>query len=78
MLEGGSSKSKLQKVSRGTQTPGTNFLKPVINATTLFIGMAVGVETKNLNVGQATTKTLKSISAGNFLSLTDMHGNGLR
>ena len=40
--------------------------------------MAVSAKTKNPKVGQATTNILKSISGGKILSLTDMHGNGLR
>ena len=78
MLEGGSIKSKLQKIFRGTQTSGNNFLKPAINATAPFIGMAVSAKTKNPKVGQKTTNILKSISGGKILSLTDMHGHGLR
>ena len=35
-------------------------------------------KTKNPKVGSATTNILKSISGGKVLSLTDMHGNGLR
>ena len=41
MLEGGSIKSKLQKVFEGTQAARNKFLKPAINATAPFIGMAV-------------------------------------
>ena len=78
MLEGGSIKSILQKNFKGTQTAWNKFLKPAINATAPFIGMAVSAKTKNPKVGQATTKILKSISGGKILSLTDMHGNGLR
>ena len=78
MLEGGSIKSKLQKFFRGTQTAWHKFLKPAINATVPFIGMAVCAKTKNPKVGRATTNILKSISGGKILSLTDMHGNGLR
>ena len=77
MLQDGSIKSKLQKLSRGTQTARNKFLNPAINATTLFIGMAVGAKTKNLKVGRASTNILKSISGGEFLSLTVMHGNGI-
>ena len=40
--------------------------------------MAASAKTKNPKVGQATTNILKSISGGKILSLTDMHGNGLR
>ena len=42
------------------------------------IGMAVSAKTKNPKNGQATADILKSISGGKVLSLTDMHGNGLR
>ena len=77
-MEGGSIKSKLEKISRGTQTAWSKFLKPAINATAPFIGMAVSAKTKKPNVGQATTNILKSISGSKVLSLTDMHDNGLR
>ena len=40
--------------------------------------MAVSAKTKNLKVGQATTNILKSISGGEILNLTDLHGKGLR
>ena len=40
--------------------------------------MAVSEKTKNPKIGQATTLILKTISGGKVLSLTDMHGNGLR
>ena len=79
MLEGGSIKSKLQKIFRKTQTAWNKFLKPAINATAPFIGMAVSAKTKNPKVGAATTNILKSISVGKNLSPTDMHsGAGLR
>ena len=45
MLEGGSITSKLQKIFRGIQTAWNKFLKPAINATAPFIGMAVSVKT---------------------------------
>ena len=78
MLEGGSILSKLQKNFGGTQTAWNNFLKPASNATAPFIGMAVSAKTKTPKVGQATTNILKSISGGKILSLTDMHGHGVR
>ena len=79
MLEGGSIKSKLQKIFRGTKKAWDGFIKPAINATAPFIGMAVSAMTKNPKVGQATTNILKPISGGKILSLTDMHsGAGLR
>ena len=78
MLEGGSIKSKLQKIFRGTQTAWNKFLKPAVNVAAPFIGMAVSAKTRNPKVGQATTNILKSISGGKILNLTDMHGSGLR
>ena len=77
-LEGSGFKNKLKSIFRGTQTAWDKFLKPAINATAPFIGMAVTAKTKNPKVGQATTNILKSISGGKILSLTDMHGRGLR
>ena len=78
MLEGGSIKSKLQKIFRGTHTAWNKFIKPALNMASPYIGMAVSAKTKNPKIGQATTSILKSISGGKILSLTDFHGNGLR
>ena len=79
MLEGGSIKSKIQKIFKGTQTAWNNFLRPAINASAPIIGRAVSAKTKNPKVGAATTNILKSISGGIILSLNDMHsGAGLR
>ena len=77
-LEGAGFKNTMKKIFKGSQTAWNKFLKPAINATAPFIGMAVSAKTKNPKVGQATTNTLKSISGGKILSLTDIHGNGLR
>ena len=77
-LEGGSINSKLQKKFKGTQTVWNKFLKPAVNVAAPPIGMAVSATTKNPKVGTATTNILKSTSGGKILSLTDMHGNGLR
>ena len=78
MLEGVLIKSKLQNIIKGTKTAWNKFLKPANNATAPFIGMAVSAKTKNPKVSQATTNVLKSLTGGKILSLTDMHGNGLR
>ena len=78
MLEGGSIRSKLQKIFKGTQTAWNEFLKPAIIALAPFIGMAVGAKGKSAKVGAATTYILKSLTGGKILSLTDIHGNGLR
>ena len=76
--EGGSIKSKLQKILRGTQSTWNKVLKPSLSMASPYIGMAVSAKTKNPKIGQATAKILKSISGGKILSLTDMHGNGIR
>ena len=78
MLEGGSIKSKLQKIFRETKTAWNKFSKPAVNVAAPFIGLAVGARTKNPVVGQATTSFLNSISGGKILSLTDMHERGSR
>ena len=78
MLEGGSIESKLQKTFKGTQSAWNIFLKPALNMASPYIGMVVSAKTKNPKIVQATTNILKSISGGKILSLTDMHGRGLR
>ena len=79
MLEGGSIKSKLQKIFKGTQTTWNKYLKHVLNMASPYIGMAVSAKTKNPKFGTATTNILKSISGGKILSLTNMNsGAGLR
>ena len=62
----------------GSQTAWNKFLKPAANVATPFIGMSVSAKTKNPKIRQETTNRLKSISGGKILSLTNMHGNGLR
>ena len=77
-LEGGSIKNQLKSIFIGTQTAWNNFLKTTINTLLLVIGMAVGAKSKNAKVGVATSNILKSLTGGKILSLTDMHGRGLR
>ena len=77
-LEGAGFKNTMKKIFKGSQTAWNKFLKPAVNIAAPFIGMAVGAKTKNPKVAAATTNILKSISGGKILSLTDMHGRGLR
>ena len=77
-LEGNGFKNTMKKVFKGSQTAWNKFLKPALNIASPYIGMAVSAKTKNHKIGQATTNILKSISGGKILSLTDMHGRGLR
>ena len=77
-LEGGSIKSKLQKVFKGTQSTWIKFIKPGLKMATPLISAAVAAKTKNPQSGQVTNSILKSLTGGKILSLTNMHGNGLR
>ena len=43
-LEGGSIKNKMNSIFRGTRTAWNKILKPAINATAPFIGMAVSAK----------------------------------
>ena len=45
---------------------------------TPLISAAVAAKTKNPQSSQITKNILKSLKGGKFLSLTDMHGHGLR
>ena len=45
---------------------------------TPLISAAVAAKTKNPRSGQVANTILKSLTGGKILSLTDMHGNGLR
>ena len=78
MLEGGSIKSKLQKIFEGTQTAWNKFIKPGLKLATPLITAAVAAKTKNPLSAQVANSILKSLTGGKILSLTDLHGNGLR
>ena len=77
-LEGAGFKNTLKKIFKGSQTALSKLSKPTINTLAPVIGMAVGAKSKNAKVGAATTNILKSLTGGKILSLTDLHGNGLR
>ena len=77
-LEGAGFKDTMKKIFKGSQTAWNKFLKPTINTLAPVIGMAVGAKSTNPKVGAATTNILKSLTGGKILSLTDMHGRGLR
>ena len=68
----------MKKIFKGSQTAWSKFLKPALNIASPYIGMAVSAKTKNPQIVKATSDILKSISGGKILSLTDMHGRGLR
>ena len=77
-LEFAGFKNTMKKLFKVSETAWNKFLKPTINTLAPVIGMAVGAKSKNAKVGAAATNILKSLTGGKILSLTDMHGNGLR
>ena len=78
MLEGGSIKSKLQKIFRGTKKAWDNFIKSGLKMATALITAAVAAKTNNPQSAQVANSILKSLTSGKIFSLTDMHGRGLR
>ena len=78
MLEGGSTKSKLQKIFRGTKKAWENYIRPGLKMATPLISAAVAAKTRNPQSAQVTNNILKTLTGGKVLSLTDMHGRGLR
>ena len=78
MLEGGSIRSKLQKIFRGTKRAWDSFIKPGLKTGTPLISAAVAAKTKNPQSAQVANTILKSLTGGKILSLTDMHSRGLR
>ena len=78
MLEGGSIKSKLQKTFQRNKKAWDSFIKPGFKMATPLISTAVAAKTKNPQSAQITNTILKSLTGGKTLSLTDMHGRGLK
>ena len=76
-LEGGSIKTKLKSIFRGTKTAWDKFLKPALKKATPIISAGVAMKTKSPQPTQVTRNILKSSTGGRVLNLTDMHGNGL-
>ena len=76
--DGGSIRSKLQKHIQGTQTAWNIFPEPGLKLAAPLISAAIAAKTKNSQSAQITKNILKSLTGGKILSLTDLHGNGLR
>ena len=77
-LEGNGFKKTMKKIFRGSQTAWNKFLKPEPKIATPSISAGVAMKTKNPQSAQVTSNLLNSLTGGKILSLTDMHGNGLR
>ena len=78
MFEGGSIKSKLKSNFRATKKAWDSFNKPGLKMATPLISVALAAKTKNPQSAQITSIILKSSTGGKIVSLTDMHGRGLR
>ena len=78
MLDGGSRTSKLQKIFKGTKKARDSSIKPGLKMATPLISSAVVAKSKNPQSAQVMNSILKSLTGGKILSLTDLHGNGLR
>ena len=78
MLKGGSIRSKLQKIFRGTKKEWDSFIKPGLKMATPLISVAVAAKTMNPQSAQITISIVKSLTGGKLLSLTGMNGRGLR
>ena len=68
----------MKKIFKGSQTALNKFLKPALKIATPIISAGVAAKTKNPQSAQVTSNILKSLTGGKVLSLTGMHGNGLR
>ena len=66
------------KKFRGTKKTWDSFIKPSLAMATPLISAAVAAKTKNPQSAQITNNMLKSLTRAKILSLTDMHGRGLR
>ena len=69
----------MTKIFKGSQTAWNKlFRKPALKIATPIISAGVAMKTKNPQSSQVTSNILKSLTGGKILSLTDMHGRGLR
>ena len=71
-------KASFKKFSEGQKKAWDSFIKPGLKMVTPLISAAVAAKTKNPQSAQVTSNIFKSLTGGKILSLTDMHGNGLR
>ena len=77
-LGGAGFKTTMKKNFERSQTAWNKFLKPGLKMATPLISAAIAAKTKSPQSAQITNIFLKSLKGGKILSLTDMHGNGLR
>ena len=68
----------MKKKFEGSRTAWNRFLKPALQLATPIISADVALKTKNPQSAQVTSNILKALTDGKIMSLTDMHGRGLR
>ena len=71
-------RNTMKKKFKGSQTAWNKFLKPALKIATPIVSAGVAAKTKNPQSAQITSNILKTLTGGKILSLTDMHGRGLR
>ena len=71
-------KKLIPKKFKGTQTAWNKLVEPNFKMATPLISTAFAAKTENPQSAHFTSNMLKSLTGGEILSLTDMHGNGLR
>ena len=77
-LEVAGFKNKMKKTFRGSQTAWNKFFKPALKIATPIISAGVAAKTKIPQSARVTNSILKLLLGGKILSLTVLHGNGLR
>ena len=77
-LEGAGFENTMKKIFKGSQTAWNNFLKPALKIATPIFSAGVAMKTKNPQSAQVTSNILKSLTRVKIISVTGMHGTGLR
>ena len=77
-LEGNGYKKTMEIFLKGTEKIWNNLIEAGLKIASPIISTGVVAKTKNPQEGQVTSNILKSFTSGEILSLTDMHGRGLR
>ena len=77
-LEGSVFKNTMKNFFKGTEKMWNYFSKPGLKIATPINSAGVAAKTKNPQSAEITSNILKSLTSGKNLSLTDLHGHGLR
>ena len=77
-MDGSRSENTMKKIFKSTEIFWNNFTKPGLKIASPINSAGNAARTKDTQSAQLTRKNSKSLTGGKTLSLTDMHGNGLR